>query len=77
MKTRTHTPGKIKTPLLVETPCLVVGIGASAGGQAALEQLFTAIPPDCGITFVVIMHLPPEGRRFLPRCWAVTPPWRW
>jgi two-component system CheB/CheR fusion protein len=46
-------------------PCLVVGIGASAGGQEALEQLFTAMPPDCGLAFVVVMHLPPDGPSFL------------
>ena len=48
-----------------EQPCLVVGIGASAGGQAALEQFFTSIPHDCGVSFVVIMHIPPAGPSFL------------
>lgn len=47
-------------------PCLVVGIGASAGGQAALEQLFSAMPADCGLAFVVIMHLHPDGPSYLP-----------
>ena len=47
------------------TPCLVVGIGASAGGQEALEQLFTAMPTDCGLSFVVVMHLPSGGPSFL------------
>jgi PAS domain S-box-containing protein len=47
-------------------PCFVVGIGASAGGQAALEQLFTSMPHDCGLAFVVIMHLHPEGPSYLP-----------
>ena len=46
-------------------PCLVVAIGASAGGQEALEQLFTAMPTDCGVSFVVVMHLPPDGPSFL------------
>ncbi len=46
-------------------PCLVVAIGASAGGQEALEQLFTAMPTDCGVSFVVVMHLPSEGPSFL------------
>ncbi|HXC92587.1 MAG TPA: chemotaxis protein CheB, partial [Geobacteraceae bacterium] len=48
-----------------EQPCFVVGIGASAGGQEALEQIFTTLPPDCGISFVVIMHIPPTGPSFL------------
>ena len=47
-------------------PCLVVGIGASAGGQEALEQIFTAMPTDCGLAFVVIMHLHPDGPSYLP-----------
>ncbi|HJV33424.1 chemotaxis protein CheB, partial [Geomonas sp.] len=46
-------------------PCLVVAIGASAGGQQALEQFFTTIPHDCGLCFAVIMHIPPEGPSFL------------
>ena len=44
---------------------VIVGIGASAGGQEALEQLFTAMPYDCGISFVVIMHLPSKGPSLL------------
>jgi PAS domain S-box-containing protein len=47
------------------SPCLVVAIGASSGGQEALEQIFTAMPTDCGISFVVVMHLPPDGPSFL------------
>ncbi|MBK5274550.1 MAG: PocR ligand-binding domain-containing protein [Desulfuromonadales bacterium] len=47
-------------------PCLVVGIGASAGGQAAMEKFFTAMPADCGLAFVVIMHLHPDGPSYLP-----------
>jgi len=46
-------------------PCLIIGIGASAGAQEALEQIFTAIPPDCCISFVVIMHIPLAGPSFL------------
>ena len=46
-------------------PCFVVGIGVSAGGQGALEQFFAAMPSDCGISFVVIMHIPPDGPSFL------------
>jgi two-component system CheB/CheR fusion protein len=48
-----------------EQPCLVVGIGASAGGQAALEQLFTSMPANCGLSFVVVMHLHPDGPSYL------------
>ncbi|MES2597305.1 MAG: PAS domain S-box protein [Verrucomicrobiota bacterium] len=38
----------------------VVGIGASAGGLAALQVLFKELPVDTGMAFVVIMHLAPE-----------------
>jgi PAS domain S-box-containing protein len=48
-----------------ESPCIIVGIGASAGGQEALEQIFTTIPADCRLSFLVVMHLPPQGPSFL------------
>jgi chemotaxis methyl-accepting protein methylase/chemotaxis response regulator CheB/signal transduction histidine kinase len=41
------------------TPVLVAGIGASAGGIEALKELFTAMPSDSGMAFVVIQHLEP------------------
>jgi PAS domain S-box-containing protein len=48
-----------------EKTCFTVGIGVSAGGQGALEHLFTVMPPDCDTSFVVVMHLPTEGPSFL------------
>jgi two-component system CheB/CheR fusion protein len=46
----------------VATPVPVtVGIGASAGGYEPLEHIFIAIPPDCNLSFVVVMHLSPDG----------------
>src|SRR5690349_20992585 len=41
-------------------PDAVVGIGASAGGVAALQQFFTDMKTDSGLAFVVVMHLSPE-----------------
>lgn len=38
----------------------IVGIGASAGGLAALKQLFGELPADTGFAFVVVMHLMAE-----------------
>jgi two-component system CheB/CheR fusion protein len=35
----------------------VVGIGASAGGIAALRRFFEHMPVDSGMAFVVILHL--------------------
>jgi two-component system CheB/CheR fusion protein len=56
---------EIENAPAAQEPCYLVGIGASTGGQEALEQLFTAMPADCGLSFVVIMHLPADGPLFL------------
>jgi two-component system CheB/CheR fusion protein len=42
----------------LDTP--IVGIGASAGGLEALEQLFLSLPVDTGFAFVVVQHLSPD-----------------
>jgi two-component system CheB/CheR fusion protein len=47
-------------------PCFVVAIGASAGGHEPLEHIFTTIPADCNLCFVVIMHIPAEAPSLLP-----------
>ncbi len=45
--------------LEVGTPFPTVGVGASAGGVAALQQFFQEIPADTGAAYVVIVHLEP------------------
>ena len=40
----------------------VVGIGASAGGLEALEALFSKMPANTGLAFVVIQHLSPHHK---------------
>lgn len=40
--------------------CPIIGIGASAGGLAALEEFFDAAPADMGAAYVVIQHLDPK-----------------
>jgi two-component system CheB/CheR fusion protein len=40
-------------------PTAVVGLGASAGGVAALQQFFSGMSGDSGLAFVVVMHLSP------------------
>ncbi len=35
--------------------CIVVGVGASAGGTDALEKFFAHIPTDSGLAFVVVL----------------------
>ncbi|MDD2466292.1 MAG: PAS domain S-box protein [Desulfobulbus sp.] len=42
-------------------PFFIVGIGASAGGHEPLEEIFTHLPTDIGLAYVVVMHLAPEG----------------
>ncbi len=39
---------------------LIVGLGASAGGVQALQTFFAHVPADCGMAFVVILHLSPD-----------------
>jgi two-component system CheB/CheR fusion protein len=41
-------------------PAAIVGIGASAGGIAPLQQFFEEMKPDSGLAFVVVMHLSPD-----------------
>ena len=43
----------------------IVGIGASAGGLESLEQLFSALPADTGMAFVVVQHLSPDFRSLM------------
>jgi two-component system CheB/CheR fusion protein len=38
----------------------MVGIGGSAGAIKALQAFFEAMPPDAGMSFVVILHLSPD-----------------
>lgn len=39
--------------------CIVVGIGASAGGLDAFREFLEATPSDSGLAFVLIQHLDP------------------
>lgn len=43
----------------------VVGIGASAGGLEALQDFFKAVPPDTGMSFVVVQHLSPDYKSLM------------
>ncbi len=38
----------------------IVGIGASAGGLAALQDLVRAIPEKSGLAYIVVQHLAPD-----------------
>ncbi len=49
-----------------ETAFPIVGIGASAGGLEALEQLLAGVPANSGMAFVVVQHLDPNRPGMLP-----------
>lgn len=38
----------------------IIGIGASAGGLEALKAFFSAVFPDRGLAYLVVMHLSPD-----------------
>ncbi|MCA9118401.1 MAG: hypothetical protein KDA79_25225, partial [Planctomycetaceae bacterium] len=43
-----------------DAPRAIAGIGASAGGVAALKTFFTHVPADSGLAWVVVVHLSPD-----------------
>ncbi len=47
------------------SPFPIVGIGASAGGLAALKQFFAHVAKDSGLAYVVVVHLSPEHKSHL------------
>jgi two-component system CheB/CheR fusion protein len=49
------------------TPSLMVGIGASAGGLEAMGDFFSRMPAQSGLAFVVVMHLEPTYESMLDR----------
>jgi len=46
-------------------PISIVGIGASAGGLEAFEQLLAALPADTDMAFVLVQHLAPKHESIL------------
>jgi PAS domain S-box-containing protein len=48
----------------------VVGIGASAGGLDAIQQVFDNIPIDTGMAFVIVQHLSPDFKSLMPELLA-------
>jgi len=52
-------------PVVADFP--IVGIGASAGGLAAFEAFFSAMPADVdtGMAFVLVQHLAPDHKSIL------------
>ncbi len=48
-----------------ESPRLLVGLGASAGGLEALQQFFVALPPNSNIVYVIVQHLSPDYKSLM------------
>jgi len=46
-------------------PVSIVGIGASAGGLEAFQELLQALPEDTGMGFVLVQHLAPKHESIL------------
>lgn len=66
-KEREEQPiGEGQASSIDQLPLTVVGIGASAGGLAALQSFFDALPDDTGMVYVVITHMDPERESMLP-----------
>lgn len=61
---REKAPSSTLSPPEVETADTfpIVAIGASAGGLEALESFFSNMPPEPGLSFVVIQHLSPGAK---------------
>lgn len=65
-----YTPSEISSEdpadaVLSPQKLTVIGLGASAGGLAALRAFFAALPHNTGMTFVVVVHLSPEHESVL------------
>ena len=54
-------------PTLAPSSFPIVGIGASAGGLAAIEAFFSGMPADVdpGMAFVLVQHLDPDHKSIL------------
>ena len=59
------TEESTQTRPAVSEDFLVIAIGASAGGLESLERLFTHLPGDTGMAFVVLQHLSPDFKSLM------------
>ena len=48
-----------------QSPSLVIGIGASAGGLVAFKSFLAHTPADTGMAFVFVQHLAPDYKSLL------------
>lgn len=54
-----------ESPVPADQGLIIVGIGASAGGQEAFEKFFARMPGDSGLAFVIVQHLDPTHKSIL------------
>ncbi len=59
------TPASLNSPAGLPAapdsgPFAIVGIGASAGGLEAYQELFRHLPLHTGLGFVLVSHLDPD-----------------
>lgn len=69
MKTKETKPtsqSNKKDSVKNSAPFPIIGIGASAGGLEALEQLLGNVPDNSGMAYVVVQHLDPTQKGMLP-----------
>jgi two-component system CheB/CheR fusion protein len=66
VKSQSKTSPKKTVPALKKSQFPIVGIGASAGGLEALEQLLGNVPENSGMAYIVIQHLDPTQKGMLP-----------
>jgi two-component system CheB/CheR fusion protein len=55
-------------------PMYIVGMGGSAGGLEAFEDFFKNTPSDTGIAFVLVPHLDPTHKGYMPELIQRTTP---
>ncbi len=54
----------------LQKQCVVVALGASAGGLDAFRAFFRRMPPDTGMAFVLVQHLEPTRETLMPELLA-------
>lgn len=65
-KTTNNTSSKeMPENLIYQSPKVLVGIGASAGGLHALQELVTNLPSDVGASYIILQHLSPDFKSYM------------
>ena len=68
MAARAADASAVREPVApADTAFPIVGIGASAGGLAAFDAFFSALPDGSGsgMAFIVVQHLAPDHKSML------------